>query len=282
MGLDCNLTLRAKIKKSDGKTLAEFCRDWMFIKYLKTKPKEGYLRKTYESCQSLFQNFVDEESIAPLERGILELEFEGKFDTVGVEVLVEDFLPRALIRLEEFFYEIPEFGNGRTEYRFDPKSRKLTRIDGVPSPSSKSDALAWDDEYGYLPPEIWRRNLLKILELIANKKLQTDLLVRKIEKYDFDPPYTDFEIWFDINAYYMGRLNLEDGFGHAKKEKFLNASECESLAAFDGKFRKYLPDDMITPNANSILTDPKWNEIVASAQHLLQTGFLGTRNRGSV
>lgn len=132
----------------------------------------------------------------------------------------------------------------------------------------------WESEYGYLEPQDWRKNLLSILKLISDMSLQEAVLVDKDEDYDFDPPFTDFEIWFDINAYYMNRLNLEDGFEHAKKEKFLTAAECERLRPMDAAFREFLPDNLITPDASPILESSEWKEIISLAKKLIDSGFL--------
>lgn len=279
MGRDCRLVLKATLKAPAGKALAKFCRDWHFIEELTERPTEPYLLQTFKKCENLFIDFFDEDRIDALEKGHLDLSYEGKIDEEALEVLVEDFLPAALIECKVFFVEMEEM-NSRREFTFDPKTRKLSEEErSLEAPASLLDSgtEVWEEEYGSLSAEEWRDHLSSLLVLIADESLQKGLFIEEDESYDFDPPYTDFEIWFDINAYYMGRLNLEVGLSWAKEQGFLTAAECARLAPLDTAFRTFLPEDLATRNAGPILRDPEWKAICKAAAALLKERFLKSK-----
>lgn len=90
----------------------------------------------------------------------------------------------------------------------------------------------WEEAHGALSREEWRANLTEFLDLVAlvaDPELQQEVLVEKSSEHDFDPPFTDFEIGFDLNASYMGRLNLAAGLDWAESEGFLLADEKDRI-----------------------------------------------------
>lgn len=270
MGVDCRLVLRATIEPGAGKILAAFCRDWHHVQYLPEPEKkrlETPFLDVYERCESLFENVLGNDALKALEQGKLQIAYEGGFDTDAVETLENVFLPKVLKELGAFYYEIPEFGT-RVELAWDAKNRALTKTRGVAQESEDSEESDWEEEYGALPRAEWRANLAELLDLVADPKLQREVLVEKSTEHDFDPPFTDFEIWFDINAYYIGRLNLDAGLEWAEEEGFISAAEREKLAAFDHTFRNYLPDNMGSEDARPILDSKEWQAIVKQAKGL--------------
>lgn len=273
MGLDCTLVLKAKLKKDAAVQLARFCRDWAFVVYLSEKEKaalQSPLRETYEHCASVFDTVCDEASIEQIERGKLDVQYEGKFDNTAVGILIEKFLPFALESLDEFSYDIPEL-DARAEYSFDPKTRTLSKTESQSDPGEGATE-AWLEEYEPLSPDEWVSHLTSFLTLVADPVLQRKVFVEKSEEYDFDSPYTDFEIWFDMNAYYMGRLNLESGLKWAEEEGFLTEARSRALAPFDRVFRNYLPDNMASADAAPLLREPAWQEICVLAKAVLASG----------
>lgn len=270
MGVDCRLVLRATIEPGAGKQLAAFCRDWHHEKYLSEPEKkrlEPPFLDVYERCESLFESVLGEDVLQALEEGRLAIDYEGGFDTDAVETMESVFLPKVMKELGQFFYEIPEFGT-RVDLSWDAKKRELVKTRGVAREEDDADASDWDEEYGALPRAEWRSNLAELLELVADAKLQKEVLVERSTEHDFDPPYTDFEIWFDINAYYIGRLNLDAGLEWAQEEGFISSAERQKLAAFDEAFRNFLPDNMGSEDARPILESKPWQAIVKLAQGL--------------
>jgi hypothetical protein len=271
MGVDCKLVLKATVTPAAGKRLAAFCRDWHQLEYLpeaEKKSLETPFAETFECCESLFQNHFDPASLKALEGGRLEIQYVGGFDTDAVETLENVLLPRILRKLETFQYDIPEFGT-RVVVAFDEDTRTLskTRLAAPEADDADLDG-SWEEEYGALSREEWRANLAEFLDLVADPELQQEVLVEKSSEHDFDPPFTDFEIWFDLNAYYIGRLNLDAGLDWAESEGFLSADEKDRIAAFDRAFRSYLPDNMGSTDARPILETKEWQNIVRLARGL--------------
>jgi hypothetical protein len=265
MGRDCTLRLKATIDPQAGKVLATLCRDWAFIRALENPPADDFWQEIYEGCQNVFNDLCTDDAIDPLESGHLDLTFDGKYDDDGVDILEHRFLPKVLVELKSFYYVIPEF-DLRVDFAFDPKKRLLTKTESKLDP----DEAEADDstEVEFATPREWRARLVNFLEFLSDLEKQKKVLHAKSETCDFDPPFSIFEIWFDVHTYYMERLHLEDGAEPLVAEGFLNAEEAKALAPLDKLFQNFFPDDLMTDRAMTVLTDPQWIKIVEIAAAL--------------
>lgn len=277
MALDTDLVLKATIVKEYGKILAAFCKDWSGKEKLKKLPDEKFLVHIYEFCEPLFINWNDPEEMAEkLAKGQLHIDFQGDFPKKAISAL-EECLPHILVKLEQFHYVIEEKGT-RVEYHFESKTKKLSKKDAQVETNDEEEFEEiddqWDEEYGALDPGPWRANLYRLLKLVSDIPLQRKVLIGRSEDYDFDAPFTDFEIWFDVQTYYIGRLNFDADLKWIEAKKFLSKKEIEQISEFDEAFRNFLPEHFATQRAATILDDPKYQEIAALGAKLLATGFL--------